>query len=209
MSENYFEDLYSLDVRDKTVQKNGLNYLKWAVAHAEAKKYDPETTYEIKREVLTYAPDGTTPQKTRPWFDDGKTGWVEVTVTMRGISHTEILPVLDFKNKPIPAENITSYEANKSIQRAITKAYARHGIGLYLYEGEDMPEEVKVGNKLQTECMELIKKKCALSEATKVKVGNICKELLPDEEGNPALCDDNDKLKELKKKLMAVRKVIE
>lgn len=208
MSENYFSDLYSLDVRDKTVQKNGLNYLKWAVAHAEAKKYDPNANFSIKRDVLLYAPDGTTPQKTRPWFDDGKTGWVEVSATINGITHTEILPVLDFKNKPIPAENITSYEANKSIQRAITKAYARHGIGLYLYEGEDMPEEVKVGEKLQNECMALIQKKCVLSEKTKEKVGKICKETLPEEEGNPMICTDSEKLKDLKKKLLAVRKVV-
>ena len=57
------------------------------------------------------------------------------------IEHIEYLPVLDFRNKSIPIANITSFNVNSSIQRSLTKAIARHGLGLYIYAGEDLPEE--------------------------------------------------------------------
>jgi len=55
----------------------------------------------------------------------------------------EYLPVMDYKNKSIPVENITSFDVNKAIQRSLTKACARHGLGLYIYAGEDLPTELK------------------------------------------------------------------
>ena len=57
-----------------------------------------------------------------------------------GAAHIEYLPIMDYKNKSISLENITSFDVNKSIQRSLTKALARHGLGLYLYAGEDLPE---------------------------------------------------------------------
>ena len=59
-----------------------------------------------------------------------------------GIEHIEYLPIMDFRNKSIPLESITSFDVNKAIQRSLTKAVARHGLGLYIYAGEDLPEEV-------------------------------------------------------------------
>ena len=47
---------------------------------------------------------------------------------------------MDYKNRSILLENITSFDVNKSIQRSLTKALARHGLGLYIYAGEDLPE---------------------------------------------------------------------
>lgn len=114
---------------------------------------------------------------------------------------------MNFSNKSIEAEKITSTDATKSFQRAITKACARHGIGLFVYEGEDLPEELKVTAKLQAECMDLMKKKSALSEKTKEKVAEICKEVLADENGDPRICENNEKLEDLKKKLLATRKI--
>lgn len=204
---NYFKQLYDIDVRAKTKQKNGLNYLSWAAAWAEVKKLHPNAIYRIYKQTISFCSDGITPWQERPWFDDGKTAWVEVGVTINNIEYKEILPILDYKNKPIPAENVTSYDANKSIKRCFTKACALHGLGAYIFEGEDLPEEAKAASALQAEVMDLIKKKSALSEATKAKVAGICKESLVEENGDPRLCEDNDKLKELKKKLMAVRKV--
>ena len=206
MEENYFSKLYNVDISNKVKQKNGLNYVSWAVAWAEVKKRHPEATYDVKKEVLTYDSEGRV-LKSRPWFDDGKSAWVETTVTIDPISHTEILPILDFKNKPMSADAVTSADANKSIQRCLTKACARHGIGLYVYEGEDLPEETKEANSLQSEVMELIQKKSKLSPATADKVAEICKSILVEENGDPRICNDNNKLKELKKKLMAVRKI--
>lgn len=144
--------------------------------------------------------------KKRPWFDDGKTGWVKTGVTINGIEHIEQLPIMDFKNKPIPAEAITSYDANKSIQRSLTKACARHGLGLYVYEGEDLPEDIKELEKLQEDIYKLIIDKAKLSAEAKEKVAKISKEADPSANGDPRLINDIDVLKELKKSLLAIRK---
>lgn len=213
MSENYFKQLYDIDVSNKKKEKNGLNYLSWAAAWAEVKKKFPDATFKIYEEAINIAEtiDGkeVTKEVYRPWFDDGNTGWVKTGVTINEIEHIEELPILDFKNKSIQAKNITSADANKAIQRSLTKACARHGLGLYIYEGEDLPEESKASEKLKNECMELIQKRSKLSDKTKEKVAEICKELLPDENGDPRLCENNDVLETLKKKLMAVRKITE
>ena len=161
MAENYFKQLYDVDVNNKKKQKSGLNYISWAVAWAEIKKMFPDATYKVYEHTIKISE--VIGEKTierdvdRPWFDDGNTGWVKTGVTINGIEHIEDLPILDFKNKSIPASNITSADANKSIQRSLTKACARHGLGLYIYEGEDLPEETKEVGNLQAEIMEIIK----------------------------------------------------
>lgn len=127
---NYFADLNSINVSDKTEKKNGLTYLSWAWAWGELKKKFPDATYTIYEN-----PDGWN------YFTDGKTCWVKTGVTVNGIEHIEYLPVMDYRNKSIPAESITSTDVNKAIQRSLTKAVARHGLGLYIYAGEDLPEE--------------------------------------------------------------------
>ena len=212
MTENYFKQLYNIDVREKIKEKNGLNYISWAAAWAEVKKNFPDATYNIYEQEINFH-NGTESSYIdrkvfRPWFDDGYTGWVKTGVTINGIEHIEELPIMDFRNKSIPADKITSFDANKSIQRSLTKACARHGIALFIFEGEDLPEEAKVSEKLKTECMDLIKKKSALSEKTKLKVGELCKEVLSEENGDPRLCENNDKLEELKKRLLATRKIV-
>lgn len=134
---NYFKALNDINVNGKTEQKNGLTYLSWAWAWGELKKMFPDSTYTVyeNNEGWNY-------------FTDGKTCWVKTGVTVNGIEHIEYLPVMDFKNKSIPADNVTSFDVNKAIQRSLTKAVARHGLGLYIYAGEDLPEEEsKVKNK--------------------------------------------------------------
>ena len=155
MAENYFQKLYDVDVKDKVKKKNGLNYVSWAAAWAEVKKIYPDATYHIyERE---------TPENlVINYFTDGKTCWVKTGVTINGLEHIEELPVMDFKNQSISLEKITSSDVNKSIQRSLTKACARHGLGLYIYEGEDIPETVKKEKKEQDE--ELTNKKNALIE---------------------------------------------
>ena len=66
--------------------------------------------------------------------------WAKTGVEIAGLEHIEYLPIMDYKNKSISFENVTSFDVNKSIQRSLTKALARHGLGLYLYAGEDLPE---------------------------------------------------------------------
>lgn len=209
MQENYFKKLYDVDVREKTKAKNGLNYLSWAAAWAEVKKIFPDATYSIyeqKIDMEVRVAENTLKhyEVNRPWFDDGYTGWVRTGVTINGIEHIEELPILDFKNKAVPAANITSYDANKSIQRSLTKACARHGLGLYIYEGEDLPQESKEIEKLRKECWELFCARAKISESAKEKANVACK--AADPSGDPREISDVETLARLKKELQAIRK---
>lgn len=126
---NYFVELNNINVQDKIEKKNNLSYLSWAWAWGELKKRHPDATYTIYENV-----DGWN------YHTDGNTCWVKTGVTVNGIECIEYLPVMDFKNKSIPLGNVTSFDVNKAIQRSLTKAVARHGLGLYVYAGEDLPE---------------------------------------------------------------------
>lgn len=130
MSENYFMLLSAVNVNGKTEKKGGLTYLSWAYAWGELKKLFPEAVYTVYENA-----DGWN------YFTDGRTAWVKTGVTVNGIEHIEYLPVMDSRNKSIPVGNITSFDVNKAVQRSLTKAVARHGLGLYIYAGEDLPED--------------------------------------------------------------------
>lgn len=127
--DNYFAVLNGIDVSDKAEKKNGLTYLSWAWAWGEVKKLHPDATYTIyeNKDGLLY-------------HTDGKTCWVKTGVTVCGIEHIEYLPVMDHRNNSIPLDKVTSFDVNKAVQRSLTKAVARHGLGLYIYAGEDLPE---------------------------------------------------------------------
>ena len=137
---NYFEELNNVNVNDKTEKKNGLTYLSWSWAWGEVKKRHPSAYYTIYENENGWN-----------YFTDGRTAWVKTGVTITVfddeaqtetiLEHIEYLPVMDFKNKSIPLDQITSTDVNKAIQRSLTKACARHGLGLYVYSGEDLPEE--------------------------------------------------------------------
>ncbi len=135
MAESIFNQLNKINVNDKVEKKNGLSYLSWAFAWAEVKKLFPNATYTIYERETEYGPVN--------YFTDGRTCWVKTGVTIEGLEHIEELPVMDFKNKSIPLETVNSFDVNKTIQRSLTKAVARHGLGLYIYAGEDLPEEDK------------------------------------------------------------------
>lgn len=124
-----FETLNSIDCSKHVEKKNGLSYLSWSWAWTKVKENYPNATYTIYKD-----------ENGRPYHTDGRTCWVETGVTIEGIEHIEYLPIMDFKNKSIPLEMVTSMDMNKAIQRSLTKAVARHGLGLYIYAGEDLPE---------------------------------------------------------------------
>lgn len=132
METNYFRELNSINCSDKTEKKNGLTYLSWAWAWGEIKKLHPDATYTIYEDEAG-------------WFyhTDGHSCWVKTGVTVNGIEHIEYLPVMDYKNQSIPRDKVTSFDVNKAIQRSLTKACARHGLGLYIYAGEDLPEDAE------------------------------------------------------------------
>jgi hypothetical protein len=124
-----FETLNSIDVGDKIKKKGKLSYLSWPYAWGELKKNYPDANYRVYEN-----------ESGKMYWDDGKTAWVKVGVTVNELEHIEYLPIMDFKNTSIPAAKITSFDANKAIQRAMVKAIGRHGLGLYIYAGEDLPE---------------------------------------------------------------------
>lgn len=137
MSEkSIFSTLNAINVNEHTEKKNGLTYLSWAWAWAEVKKAYPAAAYTIYER-----PDGCI------YWTDGKTCWVKTGVTIEGQEHIEYLPIMDTRNNSIPLERVTSTDANKAIQRSLTKACARHGLGLYIYAGEDLPEGDKEAAK--------------------------------------------------------------
>ena len=173
---NYFEKLNSINVNDKTEKKNGLTYLSWAWAWGEVKKLFPDATYKIYE---TTNPQGYVCN----YFTDGKTCWVKTGVIINELEHIEELPVMDYKNRSIVLDAVTSFDVNKAIQRSLTKAVARHGLGLYIYAGEDLPEEESKENKIdkmdekQIDRIEL-ENKCKMlgidlkSEKTKTWIAN-------------------------------------
>jgi len=119
-------ELLKMNVNEHVEKKQNLSYLSWAWAWAEALKADPAATFEVK----TFGD--------KPYMDVNGTGMVWVTVTMFNKPMTCFLPVMDHRNKPIT--NPDSFQVNTAIMRCMTKGLALHGLGLYIYAGEDLPE---------------------------------------------------------------------
>ena len=123
-----FEILSKTDVSRHVEKKGKFSYLSWPFAIAELRSADPKATWEIMRF------DG------KPFLATECGYFVEVAVTVDGVTLSQIHPVLDNYNKPIPKPS--SFQINTSIQRCLVKAIALHGLGLYIYAGEDLPEMV-------------------------------------------------------------------
>lgn len=164
MENSIFERLNSINVNEKIEEKNGMKYLSWAYAWSEVKKLYPTATYTIYET-----------ENGCIYHTDGRTCWVKTGVTIEGLEHIEYLPVMDYRNKSIPINSITSFDVNKAIQRSLTKAVARHGLGLYIYAGEDLPEPEKDSlAEIKTELNKLITK---YSEVSNKPIADISKEL--------------------------------
>jgi hypothetical protein len=127
-----FKELNAINVNKMTEKKGNLTYLSWAYAWQETMKVCPDMT----RTVYECA-DGNN------YHTDGKTAWVKVGITIGGQEHIDYLPIMDARNAALPIEKVTSFDVNKAIQRSTTKAIGLHGLGLYIYAGEDMPDEEK------------------------------------------------------------------
>ena len=144
-NKSVFETLSAINVSGKTEKKNGLTYLSWAYAWGELCKVYPTATYKVHERDTQWGPCN--------YFTDGRTAWVKVSVTIGDLTHTEMLPIMDYRNKSIPLDKVTSCDANKAIQRCITKAVARFGLGLglYVYAGEDLPSSVEYSDPIQAQ----------------------------------------------------------
>lgn len=147
MDKSVFEQLNSIDVNDHTEQKNGLTYLSWAWAWSELKKKYPDASYTIERFG----------EEKKPYLYDKDLGYMVFTsMTIGGLTHEMWLPVMDsankaMKNEPytydtkwkkgLKVEPATMFDINKTIMRCLVKNISMFGLGLYIYAGEDLPEE--------------------------------------------------------------------
>lgn len=139
-----FKKLNAINVNENTEKKNGLTYLSWAWAWAELKKAYPDATYKIRQF------DG------KPYLYDENLGYMVMTeITIDNITHEMWLPVMDGANnamksteytkktkyKEVPVLPATMFDINTAIMRCLTKNIAMFGLGLYIYAGEDLPED--------------------------------------------------------------------
>lgn len=191
-----FKELYSVNVNENVEKKNGLTYLSWAYAVAEFFKRYPQAEYEI---VKTNG---------LPYVYDPNTGYMVYTkVTVDGQTREMWLPVMDGANKAMKSEPYTytnrygkemrveaatMFDINKTIMRCLVKNFAMFGLGLYIYAGEDLPEEIKEEkpvkmaipqqikyikeNVTEEQLQALLKQKkvARLEDLTEDQAGNIC-----------------------------------
>lgn len=139
MSEqSLFEQLNQLNVNDHVDKKNGLSYLSWSYAHQELMKVDPN--YTVKVHEYPH-PEVSNEQYFVPYLATPEGYSVTVSIIIKGQTETETLPVLDFKNKAVPYKQADMFQINKTYKRCFVKAAALHGLGLYIYNGDVMPEQ--------------------------------------------------------------------
>ncbi len=142
-----FQELYSLNVNEYVEKKQGLSYLSWSYAWAEFKKIYPDATYEVKKD-----------EQGRCYFGDAEIGYMVYTsVTAGGLTYEMWLPVMDGANQAMKlqaytyktrngektVDAISMFDINKTVMRCLVKNLAMFGLGLYIYAGEDLPEDIK------------------------------------------------------------------
>lgn len=127
--ESIFKQLYETNVNELVEKKGSFSYLSWPYAVAQLRLADPAASWEVKR----FAND-------LPYQKTDLGVFVEVSVTAQGVTLSQIHPVLDNKNRPLLEPN--AFDINTSIQRCLVKAIALHGLGLYIYAGEDLSQGV-------------------------------------------------------------------
>lgn len=121
-----FDDLFSYNANEFKDKKGEYDYLSWSDAVAIVLKKYPDTTWEIHE------------------FDEGSPykqtdagAFVKVSVTIQGVTRTHTHPILSHYMKAIPKPN--AFDVNSSILRCLVKCFALFGLGLYIYQGEDLP----------------------------------------------------------------------
>lgn len=168
-----FKEINQIDVSEHTEQKMNLTYLSWAWAHAEMKKIDENaeiTTHEFPDTdaLINLAAKGVaiTPELAETlkinYKKDKAGAYVKVSVTLNERTETEYLPVMDFKNKAMA--NPDAMAINKALKRCFVKALALHGLGLYIYAGEDIPEAEPVKRISSADVKEINSKANELAE---------------------------------------------
>ena len=146
-----FNALSNLDLSDKCEKRESLTYLSWANAWSEFKSAYPSATYRILKN-----------ENGLPYFSDPNLGIMVFTeVTVDDVTHQMWLPVMDSKNKAMKLEPYTysvwnnfkkafeektvqaasMFDINKTLMRCLVKNLAMFGLGLYIFQGDDLPEK--------------------------------------------------------------------
>lgn len=127
-----FQTMREYDITNDLKVKNNLNYLPWSSAWGIIKELYPTATYNTVK-----TDNGCI------YHTDGKTCWVETSLTIEGETQNETLAVMNFKNQSISADTVASTDVNKSLKRCLTKNAALFGLGLSLWNGEELSEAAK------------------------------------------------------------------
>ena len=146
-----FNALSNLDLSDKCEKRESLTYLSWANAWSEFKSAYPSATYQILKN-----------ENGLPYFSDPNLGIMVFTeVTVDDVTHQMWLPVMDSKNKAMKLQSYTylvwdnyqkkhvektvqaasMFDINKTLMRCLVKNLAMFGLGLYIFQGDDLPEK--------------------------------------------------------------------
>jgi hypothetical protein len=155
-NQNYFVELSKINVNEHVERKGQFSYLSWPFAVSQLRQFDPVATWQVQRF------DGL------PYLNTEAGVFVEVAVCVKGVSLSQIHPVLDSKNRSILAP--TAFDINTSIQRCLVKAIALHGLGLYLYSGEDLP---LAGDESKAEDKPVVVPIAAPATATPIRQGKV------------------------------------
>ena len=143
-TQSTFMKLFKTDVSEYVKKKGNYNYLSWAFAVQELKRACPNARWGV-----TKAEDGS------PFFKTECGYFVDVWVEVDGVSLSQIHPVLDHRNDPVEKPN--AFQINTSLQRALAKCIALHGLGLYIFAGEDLPEPDALTSDEENKLFELAK----------------------------------------------------
>ena len=133
VEKSVFATLNCINVNESTDNKGNITYISWSNAWGELKKVFPDASFKIYEHDTQFGPCN--------YFTDGRFCWVKVGVTINGMEQIEELAVMDYRNAAVPLNQVTSVDVQKAIKRCLTKCIALHGLALYIYKGEDLPDE--------------------------------------------------------------------
>lgn len=157
-----FAVLSAVDITDKLKKKSNLSYLPWSSAWEIIKNHFPDAYFDVVKSA-----------EGNIYHTDGKTCWVETSMTIAGETQNEILAVMDHRNQSIPADTVASTAYAKSIKRCLVKNAALFGLGLSLWNGEELSDAAKETKK-KKEKAEAVE--AAALAAENAKIVALCKD---------------------------------